>query len=454
MRRILITALAFSFIITQTFGQGSVEAKLTFQEAVKIGLQNNVLLNQQKNQLDYTQINKVSSLLQLGPRIDGTLNAYRNDGNSFNQNEGKVVNGKIDFVNGSLNAQIPVFTGMNTVNLYRQANNANEAQLHQVNRSSQETIRDVANQYLTCLLDQQLIKIDQENVSTQQVQYDQIKAQVDLGSKAEADLYNQEYQLKNAELLLVRSSNKLKNDIATLALTLLIDPATYFEVSEVDWDLNTLLADSISLDQMYAIAQDRRSDLKQATFSEKAAHFNHSAFKGRYFPSIYAGASYGSRYNYIYGDVNRTFDQQFREDNTNFSYGLSMSIPIFYGLQYRSQSALSKVSYENAKIRTKNIDVTVKSDVIRAFQNFNDAKTSYAAAQAQLRAGELTYKMEKERYDLGISTLVQLTTTNQSYIKAQGDFQNAKYTLMFQRLLIDFAIGTLKIEDIPSSTAK
>ena len=96
-----------------------------------------------------------------------------------------------------------------------------------------------------------------------------------------------------------------------------------------------------------------------------------------------------------------------------------------------------------------NTEVTVKSDVIRAYQNFNDTKTAYGAANAQLKAAELTYKMEKERYDLGISTMVQLTTTNQAYVKAKGDFQNAKYNLMFQRLMIAYATGTLKIEDIP-----
>ena len=449
MKKNIVAVITFSILVIPAFGQDSTVSKLSFKDAIKIGLENNVTLNQQKNQLAYTQVNKTSTLLQIAPSIDASVNAYRIDGNSFNQNEGKVVNGKIDYVNGSLNANMPVFNGMNVINTHRQASNNNEAQLHQVNRSNQDVIRDVAAQYLTCLLDQELIRIDEENIAGQKLQYDQINAQVELGSKAEADLYNQEYQVKNAELLLVRSRIKLRNDIATLALTIQIDPTTIFEVEEVNWDINALVADSVSLNEMVALAQDRRSDLKQANFSEKAARFGYSALKGRYYPSIYAGASYGSRYNYIYGDVNRTFNQQFTEDNTNFSYGFNVAIPIFYGFRYRSQAALSKVTYENAKIRTHNTEVTVKSDVIRAYQNFNDTKTAYGAANAQMKAAELTYKMEKERYDLGISTMVQLTTTNQAYVKAKGDFQNAKYNLMFQRLMIAYATGTLKIEDIP-----
>jgi outer membrane protein len=449
MKSVVGIFLILSSLMPEVIAQDNQKATLTFKEAVKIGLDNNVILNQQKNQLNYTQTNKTASLLQLGPSIDANLNAYRNDGNSFNQQEGRVVNGKIDYVNGSIDANIPVFTGLNVLNQYRQAKNQNEAQLHLVAQSSQDVIRDISNQYLTCLLDQELIKIDEENVETQRLQYDQIKAQVDVGSKAEADLFNQEYQLKNAELLLVRSKIKLTNDLATLALTLQIDPALILEVAQVNWDINEIAADSLSVPDMYAIAKERRNDLKRADYAEKAARFGYSSFKGRYFPSIYAGASYGSRYNYIYGESNRSFDEQFRSDNTQFGYGLSMTIPIFYGMRYRAQAALSKVTYDNAKLLEKDTEVRVKSDVITAYQNFNSAKANYDASAAQLRAAELTYKMEKERFDLGISNMVQLTTTNQAYVKAEGDFQNAKYTLMFQKLLINYATGTLKIEDIP-----
>jgi outer membrane protein len=240
--------LFFSILLTKAVAQDSITARLSFKEAVRIGLQNNVILNQNKNQLAYTQLNKTSSMLQLGPTVDASADAYRVDGNSFNQNEGRVVNGKIDYVNAGISANMPIFNGMNILNQYRQADKQNEAQLHLVNRSTQDVIRDVAAQYLTCLLDQELIKIDEENVETQNIQYQQIKAQVELGSKAEADLYNQEYQVKNAELLLVRSRNKLKNDIATLALTIQIDPHIYFMVDEINWDINTLVSDTMSTD--------------------------------------------------------------------------------------------------------------------------------------------------------------------------------------------------------------
>jgi outer membrane protein len=444
-----ILAVMLSGITMVVFSQ--TPQTLSFRDAVKLGLQNNVVLNKNRNNLEYTQLNKTSTLLQMGPSVNASASAYRNDGNSFNPQAGEVVNGVIDYINGSVEATMPLFTGLRMLNSHRQAVAENEAQLHLVNRSSQDVIRDVASQYLTCLLDQQLVAIDEENLEAQRVQYEQIKAQVEVGTRAEADLYNQEYQVKNAELLLVRSRNKLKDDKALLAQTLLIDPAVPFELAEVDWDVNLAVIDTLSLEQMMATAMSRRSDLRQAEEIEDATRYQYSAMKGRYYPSLYASISYGSRYNYVHGADNRSFEDQFRHDNRQFGYGVGLSIPIYGGLAFRSQAAQVRAVHKNAQLDTENARIAVKTDVIRAYQNLRDAIVSYEAAEAQLRAAELTYRMEKERYDLGISDIVQLAVVNQTYIKAQADYQSARYRLMFQRLLVNHAMGTLSPEDIPEA---
>ena len=423
-------------------------AVLSFKDAVKLGLANNLTLTQQRNQLDYTQANKTSTMFQLGPTVSGSANFYRTDGNSFNSNEGRVVNGVIDYIGGSLDASMPVFTGFGMINQHRTASNANDAQLHQVVRSTQDVIALVSNQYLMCLLDRELVKVNEENLRTQQATFTQIDEQAKVGAKAEADVFNQDYQVKNAELTLLRSLNTYRKDKATLAVTMGVDPAT-FEIGEVDWDVNAQIQDTTSLNDMYVTAQERRSDLKQASSAERSFQFGYAAVRGRWFPNVYAGISYGSRYNYVKGEDNRSFDDQFYNDNLSLSYGFSVQIPIWNALQTRSQASFAKVAYKNATIRRKNTEVVVKSDVLLAHQNFNDARSSYTSSQAQLRAAELSYKAEKEKYDLGMSNVVQLSVVNQTYVKAQGDFQTARFNLMFQKLLIEYATGTLKVESIP-----
>jgi outer membrane protein len=456
--RIAVALFTFSFsaFAQQDNNAGQNPSKLTFKEAVKIGLDNNLNLNQQKNLLVASRVAKQSGMLGFGPTVNINGNAGRNDGNSFNQQRGAVVNGVLDFVNASVDASMPLFRGLNALNTYRATSSTYNAQLHFVNRTSQDVIRDISRQFLTVLLDQQLAIIAKKNVETQQQQYDQITAFVAAGTRAEVDAKNQEYQLKNAELLLVRAKNTLRNDKALLAQTLQLDPSIEFDLEDPAWTIES--NEDLPLEQLYTTAAERRGDLKRAEENEKAAQFTFSATKSAYFPQISMFLSYGSAYNYIYRSPsmtpeqypdNRDFSDQFTEDNTQLTYGLSFRIPIYNAFQNRANVSRNKMAYENAKLQKENAEIVAKSEVLLAYQNIQDAKAAFDAASSQLEAATTSNGLERERYSLGISDIVALTQSNQTLTRAQADFENAKYTLMFQKLLMNYAIGTLNFEDIP-----
>lgn len=428
--------------------------KLTFKEAVKIGLEKNLNLNQQENLLISSQVNKSAGLLAMAPNVNITGNAGRNDGNSFNQQQGQVVNGVIDFFGANANANLPLFNGLSNFNTYRQAANQYEAQVQLVKRTNQDVIRNVANQYLTCLLDMKLLEIQNENQSTQQQQYDQLKEQVAAGSRAEVDLINQEFQVRNAELLALRAGITLRNDLATLAQILQLDPLIPLELENPDWDINLADSEVRAMEELNKVALESRGDLAQARLNQKASQFGYQSARGNYFPSVNLFAQYGSRYNFIkpsanFTPDNRSFSDQFFTDNKQLTYGVTFTIPILGGFQSRNNAVRNKVLYENAKLQTENVEITVKNDVLRAYQNYHDARKNYEAASTQLKAAQLSYTLEGERFRLGASDIVAFTLANQNFIRAQGDFANASYTLMFQKLLINYAAGTLKFEDIP-----
>ncbi len=442
----LVTAILGTYSLA--VAQESANAVLTFKEAVKIGLEHNLDLNQQENLLVAAKVDKTAGLLSMGPVVSISGNTGRNDGNSFNPQEGKVINGVLDFTSASIDANMPVFRGLNVMNSYKRATNLYEAQLENVNRTQQDVIRVVAQQYLTCLLDQSLVAINEKNLETQQQQYEQIAAQVEAGARAEVDLKNQEYQVKNANLLLLRARSALRNDKAVLAQALQLDPAITFDLREPDWSKSNL--EGLSLDELYAIGAGRRSDLRQANLTESAARFGYQATKGSYFPTISLFASYGSAYNYVHGAAaNRNFDQQFTSDNTQLTYGLSFRIPIYGAFQTRSAVVRNRALYENARLTTENLSLQVKGDILVAYQNLQDAAAGFEAAEAQLEAAQVSNSLERERYSLGISDIVALTQANQLLTQAESDMESARYTLMFRKLLINYSTGTLKFEDIP-----
>lgn len=429
------------------------QEKLTFKEAVKIGLQNNVTLNQQRNNLEQSQSQKTFRTAQLGPQaaINGSVGVR--SGNNWIQNTGQVVNATVDGASASLDVTMPIFNGLSGVNTARQASSQLDAQLNQVKRSTQDVINLVSIQFLQVLLDQELVKIAHENLELQRKQLDQILAQVELGSRSPVDEYNQKAQVSNSELLLVQADFNLVNDKITLFQTLLVDPVIQPTLEEPGWDVNAIVLDNQDLNQLLEIATTQRSDLKQAQDNERASKFSMYTNRGNYLPSVNAQYSFGSRYNQVRGTPRdssfRDFNNQFTIDNRYQSFGIGVSIPIFTGFQNRYTYVQSKVLYDNNKVQTKNREIIVKGDVVRAYRNFESIKKGYNASADGLAASEMAYNLEKERFDLGITSFVDFANANRTYVQAQTNMAQAKYRFLFQKILLDYSLGTLKFEDIP-----
>lgn len=431
----------------------AVDSVLTFREAVDVALRNNVTLNQQKNNLSLSEVNRTFRAAQLGPQASISMNAGRSSGNNWIQQEGRVVNATVDGASASLDVRLPIFNGLSGVNTLRQANSELDAQMAFVKRTSQDVINAVATQFLQVLLDQELLKIAGENVTLQRKTLEQVKAQVSVGSRAPIDEYNQQAQLSNAELQMVQAEYQLINDKATLFQSLLVDPTIKTRIEEPTWDVNAIALENLDVDVLLEVALANRADLKQAEYSERASKYAMNASKGDYFPSLNAFYSNGSAWNLLKGaprdSTFRDFNEQFFTDNRYNSIGVGLNIPIFTGFRNRAAYVQQKVQYQNSRLLTKNREVLVKGDVIRAFENFESVKKEYSAGLTGLEASEVAYNLARESFDLGITSFVDFANANRTFIQAQTDMAQAKYRFLFQKIMLDYATGTLKIEDIP-----
>ncbi|MFM7327892.1 MAG: TolC family protein, partial [Bacteroidota bacterium] len=114
MNKILFIPILFVAAVLSASGQQPI--RLTFREAVRTGLERNIILQQQKNQATAAVAVRQSALLQMAPSVSASGSTGAFSGNSFNQQQGEVINGRISFVNGSIGAGIPVFNGLSQVN--------------------------------------------------------------------------------------------------------------------------------------------------------------------------------------------------------------------------------------------------------------------------------------------------------------------------------------------------
>jgi len=446
---------------------GAVKAQekvLTFEEAVNIAMRNSVALNTQRNNLEINQIQKTASYVSLGPNLSLNANAVRIDGNSFNPQAGAVINGTRDNITGSLNGNIAIFSGLRAINTIKQNNDLLDAQAYNVNRTTQDIINTVAAQYLTVMLDEELLKIAKENWEALAKQLEQIKEQTAVGARSPVDEYNQDAQTKAAELRYVQAEIQLNNDKAILTQTLLIDPFESFDVERPNWDVNQIGSETLDMQELAEKAKIHRGDYLRAVKQESAQRFGLASARGSLMPTLVAFGGIGSAYNFqhnvpdsiVDGSGNtianpsapRPFSEQFRSDNVFKQYGLQLTIPILNGFQNRATYVQQKKLYDNSQLNRKNVEYQIQNDVIRTIRNYDGAKKSYLVTVDQLKSAEMAFQLEKERYELGVTNFVDFVNANRAFVLAETDKARAEFNLVFQKILLEYAVGTLKVEDL------
>ncbi|HZY81401.1 MAG TPA: TolC family protein [Cyclobacteriaceae bacterium] len=465
-RRFLL--LVGCFVCISAFAQDASQANakiLTFEEAIRIALRNNILLNTARNNFEAAQALKLSGIMSLGPNVNASLQASRFSGNSFNQQVGGVVIGVRDNVNGSINANIQVFNGFSAINYMRAQNENLDAATYFVQRTTQDVMNNVATQYLNVLVDIELLEIAQKNYEAQAKLLEQVTEQLNVGARSQVDQYNQDALTKGAEYRAVLAQVQLDNDRALLAQTLLIDAVSQpFEVEKPVWEPGAMIDRNLSVDSLVAQAKTHRADYLRAIKLEDAARHNAASVLGNSLPSVTAFAGIGSNYNYQHNvqkyeddgvtirkqwEENETpFSSQFRVNNVQRNIGLQLNVPILNGFRNRAQYIQSRISFRNAELTHRNLDVQLRNDVLRAVRTYEGSRKAYVVSLDQLKAAENAFTFETERFNLGVTNFVDYTNANRVLVQAQTDKAQAEYRLVFQKILIDYAVGTLRPEDV------
>lgn len=421
--------------------------RLTYREAVRIALRNNLTLNQQKNNLIVRQVQKNQSIAAFLPSLSIQGSARHSEGQQPNPDGGELLDLSVDNVDANIQTSVVLFNGFNRINTLSQFSNQFRSQTSLVKRTEQDVVYNVTTQYLQVLLDQELLRIAVEVHRVQNVILNQLREQVNLGARAAASMYTQDAQVRNLEVTALQARVTLENDKALLAQTLQLDPGIPVKLEFPSIE-NSLNIQSMSLDSLYDVALSNREDLKQADYQAKANLHAYKASVSGYFPSLSLFASYGSQYISTLKDRPEygTFSNQFGTVFPTLSYGVSLNIPLFDRLVTRTNRVFNKITYENSVLQRENIQKTVKIDVKQMYNNYITAQESYQASQVQLRAGELALRTQQEGFILGAASQVELAQANQIYVQAAASRAQAEVTLLFQQMLMEYALGTLRVD--------
>ncbi len=463
LRHLIITGLAI-FAIPAIFAQAQDARRISFNEAVKIALERNVTIRRSQNNIGLQSVTVSSERADFLPNLNLSSNSSRNYGLSFDQTTGRTFTSTSD--NTSLNAStsINLFNGFADVASLNQARRTLESNEYAHDRTRQTVIFNVISNYLQVILDHEQIRIRREDLEAQNQQLTRIEEFTRLGARPVSDLYQQQATVANSELSLLEAERQSQLSQIRLIQVLQLDPFQDYEFTAPSPDEIDLTAQVYDPKQLLRSAFESRPDLRAQQASIAASSEGIRFAKSGNLPSVSLSGSIGSRYSSQLRRANAfetvtdpdtgetttiptgfdtvPFGNQFK-DNRAETIGLNIQIPIFNRLQVKTGIERARVQYENARLDLENLQLTIAAEVRQAYLDYLTAEKRLDVTNKQLRAARQALEVEQERYNVGASTLVELTQARSNFVQASSNRVQAVYQFHFQQRLVEYYQGIL-----------
>ena len=455
LKQKIILVIIIGIVSTTLYAQSADVRIITIDQAISIALENNYSLKQAKNELDLAEDLIFSEKADFLPSVSASMNGSRTTGQQFiferfSEDLDPFVDVSSQSISGGMNASINLFNGFNNILTLKSSQSNKESRTQQYERAKESVIFNTASRYLQVLLDKELLAIAEQNLETSTTQLNQVQAQVELGARPMVDLFNQEAQVANDELVVTQRENTLSLNSLLLVRQLEIDPLGSYDFIVPDLTLNDLPWMDINIRSLVSEALSTRSDILSAEATILSLKYQMQITKNSLLPSLRASAGVSSRYSdqYSIGGNEVSFSDQFFDQQVNRSLGLSFSLPLFnnWNRIYSIQSA--EVQLKNAELNLDNSKMQVIQEVSQAYNDYSSYVKQLDASEKSLIASERAFQTQQERYNLGASTLIELTQAQSAFVSAQSSYTQALYNLIFQEKLLDFYLGKLKGDNI------
>lgn len=326
-----------------------------------------------------------------------------------------------------------------------------EASQYDIETIKNDISLQIAQQYLTALLNKEIVKISQSAVENAQKQYDRAKITTQVGTtaqtvlaEAEAALAREKQNLKTAEVNVGR---------ALFAIVQLLQLSDYkdFDVEDVNVP-DTLETQLRSADEVLETAFEIQPQIKAAESRIKSAEAQTEVTKTSFWPTLSASIGVGSFYNNLLNTnttgyditgrpVNeRGFFQQY-SDNFGQQAVLTLRVPIFNKGNTKLQVEQSKINESAAKITLEQQKQTIRQNVQKAQFDADANYETYLSAVEAEKSSKLALDFADKSYAAGRTTIYDVNIARNNYANAQGSVAQAKYNYLFSLKLLNFYAG-------------
>lgn len=324
-----------------------------------------------------------------------------------------------------------------TTNLVSSSKLLEKAQNASALATTEDIVLGTDQAFYNALQAQALLKVAQQTVATRQSAQHQIDELAKSKLKSTLDLSFAEVNLSQAKLLQLDAQNNVDSTIAALSAVLGFDKEVRYELSD---DETQLPSPPLDVDVLVKTALQQRPDLQAMTYDQQAAEKFRRAQRDQLFPTISAlGMAGGTP---VRPDCFGGCFPNYFISSWYGAIGVNMSIPIFNGFLYPAQASEANYRAKAAAENTRDLRDQVVRDVRTAWLAANTSFQRVSVAAELAKQADLSLNLAQGRYQLGLSSIVELSQAQLQQADAAIAYVNAQYQYRLSLSTLDFEIGT------------
>lgn len=437
---VVASALLVLSILVPQPAHGQSPRVISFNEAVRLALEQNVDLKRVANVAEINALEVTRSRMAFYPDLSFSGRGSQNYGRNFSADEGRVLDQTTESVNIGAGTSINLFNGYRDVATLRQSQLLLQAGELDYDRARQAVVFQVMSDYLLLIAQREQINVHRENIESQRQQLAQVEGFVEVGTRPISDLYQQQAAAASAELSLLEAERAYQFVEVRLIQTLQLDPFQEYSFAVPEVEAEVVPGDAYDLGELLQSAFQRRIDIQAREAEIDAASQGIRIARGGQWPTVGLSLGYGT--NFTTADSRFGLFDQF-DQRRGGSLDLSISLPIFDRYSTRLGVQRAQVQLNNARLALDGQRQEVAAQVRQAYLDYLSAEKSLQVSETQVLAAEKAMEVEEERYAVGAATLVELSIARAEYVRAASNRVTARFDLLFQTKLLDYYRGVL-----------
>lgn len=314
-----------------------------------------------------------------------------------------------------------------TSNLVASANLAEKAQAQNVAATREQILLAVSQAFYETLQTQAVVTVAQQTVNERQTVANQINELFKNKLKSGLDLSFANVNLAQAKLLLLDAQNS--DSAARANLSMLMGFASLQNYQLIGDHTTEAVQPPSNVDDLIATAFAMRPEILALQFQSQSANKFRVAERDLLFPNIRALG--------VIGDA--PFGNAVIANTWYGAVGANMEIPVFNGFLYTARAHEARLQAEASDERLRDMRDQISRDVRTSWLNANAAYQKLDVTKQLLQQANLGLSLAKTRYQMGLSSIVELsqaqlqeTQAEISSVQAGYDYQLALATLTYE----------------------